>query len=385
MTGAHRRMGVTGLGLAPLLPDERRMNATPLTAEAVRTITRALLLREPYPAEFAAWCAMESEEALIALLRMAPEFRQGAGVMDVFTDQHLVFRGYAPEQLSLLREMVPDPPGPDAAEPGFIVDFLGCRTRVDYVGATAPLSGTVQGPPVPNDWHSDLAEWLPLLRAVRAAQGRFRILELGMGWAPWLVAGGALARRRGIGDVRLHGVEGDAQHLQWARTHLADNGFDPDAHDLRLGVVGTRNGSAYFTCAWGNPDDYGARPYAGGLRDYRGMDHGPVREVPMFALDALLTAEDAWDFVHMDVQGAEADLVESAADALNARAALVLVSTHSRPLDGRVMEAFWRAGWVLEGERPASMRFDPARPTLDGMTQHDGQQFWRNPRLLEQV
>lgn len=361
------------------------MGATPLTPDAVRTISRALLLREPYEAEFVAWCAMESEEALIALLRMAPEFSTRAEVMDDFTRYHLVFRGYAPEHLSLLQDMVPDPPGPEAAEPGFIIDFLGCRTRVDYVRVTAALSGKVLGPPVPNDWHADLAEWLPLLRTVKAATDSFRILELGMGWAPWLVAGGTLARRRGISDIRLHGVEGDAQHLEWSRTHLADNGFDPDAHDLRLGIVGAEAGTAYFACAWGSTDDYGARPYTGGEHDYRGMGHGPLRELPMLALRDLLLAEDAWEFVHIDVQGAEAELVESAMQVMDARVAAVLVSTHSRPLDGRVMEAFWRAGWVLEGERPAMMQFDPTRPTLDGMTTHDGQQFWRNPRLLSAI
>lgn len=361
------------------------MNATPLTADAVRTISRALLLREPVEAELAAWCAMESEQALIALLRTRPECSLRAAVTDAFTEELLIFRGYALEDVALLHAMVPDPPGPEAAESGFIIDFLGCRTRVDYVAATAPLSGTVQGPPIPNDWHSDLVEWLPLLRAVRAAPDSFRILELGMGWAPWLVAGGALARRRGITQIRLHGVEADAQHWAWARTHLADNGFDPDAHDLRLGAVGTEAGSVWFACAWGNPDDYGARPYDGGATDYRGMGHGTVQQVPVLPLADLLAAEERWEFVHMDVQGAEAELIERSMDALDLRAALVLVSTHSRALDGRVMEAFWRAGWVLEAERPARIRFDPARPTLDGMTLQDGQQFWRNPRLLDAV
>ena len=361
------------------------MNATPLTPDAVRSITRALLLREPHPPEFDAWCAMESEEALITLLRMAPEFALRAEVMDHFTRQHLVFRGYAPEDVALLHQLVPDPAGPEAAEPGFVVDFLGCRTRVEYVAAIEPLAGTVQAPPVPNDWHSDLAEWLPLARAVMAAPGVFRILELGMGWAPWLVAGGALARRRGITDIRLHGVEADAQHLAWARTHLTDNGFDPDAHDLRLGAVGVQAGTALFACAWGSPDDYGARPYAGGETDYRGMGHGPVQEVPVLPLRDLLAAEARWEFVHMDVQGAEGELVEHDMEALSARAAVVMASTHSRLLDGRVMDAFWRAGWVLEAERPARLQFDAARPSLDGMTTQDGQQCWRNPRLLDAV
>jgi len=361
------------------------MDASPLTVDAVRTITRALLLREPQPAELAAWCAVETEQALVSLLRASGEFALHAAPADALTRDHLLFRGYAPEDVALLHEMVPDPAGPEAAQPGFVVDFLGCRTRVDYVAATLPLGGTVQGLPIPNDWHAELAEWLPLLRAVRAARGSFRILELGMGWAPWLVAGGALARRRGIGDIRLHGVEADAQHWAWARTHLADNGFDPDAHALHLGAVGVEPGMTLFACAWDNPDDYGARPYAGGAADYRGMGFGNVRQVPVLALRDLLAAEDRWEFVHMDVQGSEAELVEGGMAALTARAALALVSTHSRPLDGRVMQAFWAAGWVLEAERPTSMRFDPARPTLDGMALHDGQQFWRNPRLLDAV
>ncbi len=49
--------------------------------------------------------------------------------------------------------------------------------------------------------------------------------------------------------------------------------------------------------------------------------------------------------------------------------------------DGALVELFFRRGWRLEHEKPTRFRFDPARPTLEGMTTTDGTQVWCNPRL----
>jgi hypothetical protein len=68
--------------------------------------------------------------------------------------------------------------------PGFFTDFLGGRTRIsslyDAVGA---LDGH-GGPPIPQDFHAEAAEWIGLLKTVITATDRYVAMEWGAGWAP---------------------------------------------------------------------------------------------------------------------------------------------------------------------------------------------------------
>src|SRR5262245_56005278 len=74
--------------------------------------------------------------------------------------------------------------------PGFVTDFLGCRTRVSSVKSAAALDGTVEGYPIPNNFHALACEWAASLRPVldAASRGRLVVVEVGAGWGPWLVA-----------------------------------------------------------------------------------------------------------------------------------------------------------------------------------------------------
>src|SRR5215469_2372899 len=59
-------------------------------------------------------------------------------------------------------------------EPGFIVDFLGVRTRVASLWSEPQqLAGTVVPPPIPADFHAEAVEWIGLLKAVMEARDRF--------------------------------------------------------------------------------------------------------------------------------------------------------------------------------------------------------------------
>jgi hypothetical protein len=58
-----------------------------------------------------------------------------------------------------------------------------------------------------------------------------------------------------------------------------------------------------------------------------------------------------------------------------------VVGTHSRKIDGDLMDLMHRAGWQLENEKPAKLVWNTGFPTLEGMTVLDGTQVWRNPRF----
>ena len=151
------------------------------------------------------------------------------------------YRGYSDEDLLLFDEFPSVPSDPQA---GFIVDFLGVRTRVTHATPFSGLGGQVFGTPVPvGDWfHAETIEYIGLLKSVLTASKSYVALELGAGWGPWLIAGAKAAQRRGIRDIRLHGVEGDPEHFTSMQTHFRDNGFNPAAHRLDNAVIGLKAG-----------------------------------------------------------------------------------------------------------------------------------------------
>jgi FkbM family methyltransferase len=300
------------------------------------------------------------------------------------------YRGYSDQDLTLFDHF---PPVKGHPQPGFIVDFLGIRTRVSHMKAFGIHDGRVFGTPVPvDDWfHAETVEYVGLLKSVLSAADRYVALELGAGWGPWLISGAAAARRRGIQDIRLHGIEGDPEHFASMRTHFRDNGFDPDAHRLDNAAVGVRAGRARWPKVAVPSDDFAMRPvdctgedghYSGEEKrpDYRGAIFDHI-DVEMLAFDDVLDREPLWDLVHIDVQGTETELCSASIEMLNRRVRWVIVGTHSRKIDGDLMDLFFRHNWLLENEKPARFTYLPGFPTLEVMTTKDGTQVWRNPRI----
>jgi hypothetical protein len=83
----------------------------------------------------------------------------------------------------------------------------------------------------------------------------------------------------------------------------------------------------------------------------------------------------------MDVQGTEVDLCRCCADLLSERVRYLVVGTHSRKLDGDLLEIMLNESWILENEKPCQFVFKADARTLETMTTLDGTQVWRNPRL----
>lgn len=271
-----------------------------------------------------------------------------------------------------------------AAEPDYLVDFIGTRTHCDVLWhAVRHLSGSVAGLPVPADHHAETIEWVGLLKCVESCRSRFVAMELGAGWGPWIVAGGVAARNAGIGDIRLTGVEADPGRFALMLRHLADNGFDPDAHTLLQAAVGAESGHAHWPALDEPTEGGGARPTReGNAADiaYSGGQAGGI-DVEIVAFRDLLGREQVWDLVHIDIQGWEAEVCESARDMLCERVRWLIVGTHSRALDGRMIEIMWSLGWRLENEKPTMFTHRPDAASLEMMTTVDGSQVWRNPAL----
>ncbi len=301
-----------------------------------------------------------------------------------------VYAGYSAADLWLFDRFANAKPSPTS---GFVTDFIGTRTRTTSLwdGARS-FDGQVMARPVPYDLF-EAVEWVGLLKAVLSARaGRFAMMELGAGWGPWLAAGAVAAQLRGIQNLRLTGVEADPGRFALMQQHFRDNGLDPAAHRLICAAVGVEAGHARWPRIGDPANAGGARPVRedgaaldaadaaymqGGIDDYVDVEIVPLAD--------LLVQEPIWDLVHIDVQGWEAELCAGCIEPLNERVRWLVIGTHSRVIDGQVIETLRAAGWVLENEKPTQFVFDQTKPTLESMAITDGTQVWRNPLLSQHI
>lgn len=258
-----------------------------------------------------------------------------------------------------------------------LTNFLGTRIPAKiHPEILAPMMGHVEGVPNPGNWHADIAEWAAALRAVEKAKGTFRIVELGCGWACWLVNTGVAARDCGL-SVDLIGVEGDHNHLANAKETLTLNGFAETDFTLHHGVAGPDPGKALFPNAAAGAAGWGGEatfyPEADALA--RAANDSDVQILDCLTL-SVMAGDKPIDLLHIDIQGAEADYVIGSYDAIAAQVKRVLIGTHSRAIEGQLTAFFLEKGWELEMDRPAIAPPRGGRPQI----LIDGVQMWLNSK-----
>ena len=276
---------------------------------------------------------------------------------------------------------------------GYLIDFLGTRTRVEYLAGVENIRAGVEGYPLPGNFHATTLEWAGSLRAVLEAHEPFVVAELGAGWAPWLVSVAAAARQRGIHRTVLIGIEGSKPHCDYAHTHFRDNGLDPDQHQLVHGVVGVKDGFALFPVL-SNPDqDYGAAavfkphspsPWArlkAAIKKVLGRPVAPLvaptERVRCYSLPTLLAGQPRVDLLHVDIQGHEAEVITAAREVLRRQVRRMVIGTHGAEIEQQLRKDLSAQGWILEGDESCLY-------TTVGQTKvlcRDGCQVWANPGL----
>jgi FkbM family methyltransferase len=369
--------------------------------EFVDTLYRLCLGRPPDPAGLEDWSeVMRSTRDPTRVLRgimESPEYAlRGADEAGVShpapppINELQIYAGYTPQDLAVLDAFDTAHPAP---APGFVTDFIGSRSRTASLWeGLEHLDGQVLPRPVPADYHAETIEWIGVLKSVLTAQGSFAAMELGAGMGPWLVASATAARLRDIHDIHLIGVEGDPGRFEWMVQHLRDNGIDPDQHTLLQAAVGVAQGVARWprlpdprNAAAARPlreqGASGSQPNEDDTKYLKGMSSGGMIEVTVISFENLLRKLPFWDLVHIDVQGTEHELCQACIQLLTDRVRYIVVGTHSRKIDGDMVDTMWGAGWILENEKPTRFVFNKDISSLERMGTHDGTQVWRNPKF----
>jgi FkbM family methyltransferase len=277
-------------------------------------------------------------------------------------------------------------------EPGdgsFWTDWLGVRARRAFHAHYDDSNGVGYRRPHVQPITSEYFEWVALLCAAAAAEPPFTMFDLGSGWGRWLLRGAAACRQLGK-DFLLAGAEAEARHFDWMKTAFRDNGIDPDRHLLDNCAVGGSEGEGWFlggdSRAWYGQALLTPEQLGWGRREAARAGDAATGEVAEFRKDvtrvrlaplrALLARAPRVHLLNMDIQNAEADVVEGSADAIDARVELAYISTHSPEVERRLRAAFARLGWVKLFDFGCQGQRDTPYGEVGFV---DGAQTWLNP------
>ena len=268
-------------------------------------------------------------------------------------------------------------------QPGCQVNFLGVQTSIAYsIGmAAAPVVEVATDYPPADE---EMFEWIDLLEAVSTGTGVFTMIELGAGWGRWLANAAAACRAIGR-EYRLIGVEAEPTHFALMREHLERSDVDMAQVSLIEAAVAGTDGKVTFRV--GSPFDcYGQRIVRSRREriDWRRDAKGRSRRIRAVSLTSIFdeaAIDGLVDLIDLDVQSAEADVLEPAASLLHARVRRVHVGTHDpRANEDRLRALFNRLGWTCLADYPWGGVSDTP---FGSIAFQDGVQSWLNPALAE--
>jgi len=303
-----------------------------------------------------------------------------------------LYCGYEPADIDLVKSYIV---GPASLENDSYTDGFGVRTLFECVPFQDHLLMQIDRLelPFPDDgFHAEAIEYVAMADALRRGRDResFCAVEIGAGWGPWVVACGVLTRRLGTKSIHLVGVEASAERFELMRRHFKVNNLpipsqgrddvvsDGTTVQFFRGAIWTTDGSIWFPES--DVADMGpavSEQDAG--TDYRGSEVNHD-EVPCRRLETLLADSKRVDFMHIDIQGAEFDVIKASMNWINAHVATLMIATHSRVIEGSLIGLLLAAGWQLHREKPCQVNW-AKDCDLAGRTWADGSQYWINPSL----
>ena len=294
------------------------------------------------------------------------------------------FGGWAPSDIDLFNKYHRAIEG----LPGFISDYFGVRTRTEYVPWASRLDGLSLGePPIPDDGvRAEAIEYFALLDSIDSTAGTsFTMVELGASYAPWGCMAGAIAKRLGK-RATIRAVEASAYFHSLIAENFAANDLsgktpiaDMDVAGI-YGAVGIHKGSIFFPVVTSAFENGGQAAAAAPVKDYTGraVTH---EEVPVRTLDEIFQGLDLIDFLHCDIQGSEGEVLIHGAPQISQKVRRMFIGTHSRKIEGDLIECYHKLGWRLARERPVTFNYRADLASVVGMTTRDGGQYWINTRL----
>jgi FkbM family methyltransferase len=278
--------------------------------------------------------------------------------------------------------------------PGWQVNGLGIRTRESFADQS---DWNVKFQPSEKpEFNEAYFEWIDTLTAVNNAKDHFRMIEVGAGFGPWLVVAGAAINQRSKISYQLVGVEADIYRFNWMKQHFIDNNIDLKGHCFFHGVVNEMGRAVWFDVG-DSKKSYGATILRGnniptlwkdGVRGWlrfllhrrklRKIEAIRPERVRAYRLSKILKKFSKVDFVDMDIQGVEGEVVRESISELNKKVKMIHIGTHNHEVEDYLFKTFVTHGWDCIW----NFKNGRIQPTPYGEIQFsDGVQTWVNPRI----
>lgn len=278
--------------------------------------------------------------------------------------------------------------------PGFVIDFLGIKTRCEFLGG-AVASAMPGAPDEPNE---EYFEWIDLLESIMAAKEQFTMMELGAGYGRWSIRAAAAVRQLRRLPFHLVAVEGEPRHYQWLQQHMVNNHIPPDACTLINGVVSDHRNDVLFYVGSPSGDSNEAASWYGQAiikgyeapdksrsGDYEGQEVVTLKSgwksirTRSHLLTDILPDTDRIDLIDLDVQGEELKVIAAAIETLDRRVVRLHIGTHAHDIEVGLRQLLRQHGWTCKADYPCAQ----TNQTPWGPVQFvDGVQSWVNPTRL---
>jgi len=214
----------------------------------------------------------------------------------------------------------------------------------------------------------------------------FTVVELGAGYGPWIVRAYKAFRKFSNAPVRLVAVEGDLNHYNWTLEHLRNNGISPAEYTAFHACASDKPTTLAFHQSDDPQGDYGQRIYAefghfsaserGGVVEKSGKK---MQKIPGLSLEQITEGIDRVDLLHMDIQGAEYNVVKGAMKTMKEKVARVIIGAHSEDIEKNLRNLLTASGWINKYDFGRRSKVDTEWGPIEF---RDGCQAWVNPRLL---
>jgi hypothetical protein len=298
---------------------------------------------------------------------------------------------------------------------GFIANFLGTETETEFC-VWNDLSRMEHGPHHMTTRRPEIAvgegffEWVSVLEAVKEAEDRFVMLEIGGGYGARAVDAHRMLEKLNPMPCKLGVVEADPGRFSLALRHFENNGIDPKDHWLIHAMVSDSNRPMVFPFGgiYGDNNAIADTSDKMTLVDNivsQGIEGEVLRNIMLdmrtgvvlnfddgateprkyeIAIVSTVTIADLVrpfervDLCDIDIQSAESYTVPVAMPHLNRKVRRVHLATHGADVHDAMRNLFLEHGWVVTFDFPPNKSFES---DFGDFSVGDGILAVRNPRL----
>lgn len=279
----------------------------------------------------------------------------------------------------------------------FVVNYLGGVIHKDFLVMNCHATDQIIQADLPK-FDEEYFEWVDILESILQAKDSYTFVELGAGFGRWAAVGLLAARLKGIKTLHAILVEAEPKHVEWAHRHMVDNAILPSQYKVYEAAVGGKKDKVLFMVepppsfgVKGPQEWYGQAVSSGytedpSAKDFQTYMGKPVLtystgwgaiEVDMIPIGDVLKDVNVVDMLDMDIQGAEADVIENGLDVLNKKVKRMHIGTHSHEVEARIQKALSTHGWIKLLDYPCNTISQTPFGTISFQ---DGVQSWMNPR-----